>query len=119
MAIEAQTIEEFDHLLAGDPTGLATHADGNALEDRIQEWLETPEGTVADMPWWGNRLGAIKHEPQGASLQVMAEMSIVEKLPVDVRNVQVKGVLVENIEIDLVRVVVQYQLGTFVGEVVL
>jgi hypothetical protein len=119
MAIEAQTIEEFDHLLAGDPAGLATHQDNNALEDRIQEWLETPEGTIADLPWWGNRLGAIKHEPQGVSLQVKAEMSIVEKLPLDVRNVQVKGILVENMEIDMVRVVVQYQLGTFVGEVVL
>lgn len=119
MAIEARTIEEFDHLLSGDPTGLAVHQDGSALEDRIQEWLETPEGTVADMPWWGNKLSSIKHEPQGVNLQVMSEMLIAEKLPSDIRNVQMKGVLVENMDIDMVKVVVQYQLGTFVGEVVL
>lgn len=119
MAIEAQTIEEFDHLLSGNSAGIATMQDGNALEDRVQEWLETPEGSVSDLPWWGNRLSSIKHEPQGVNLQVMAEMMIAEKLPRDVRNLQMKGILVENMDIDMVRVVVQYQLGTFVGEVVL
>ena len=119
MATETVEIEEFDHLLSGDPTGLATYQDGRALEDRVQEWLETPEGTVADIPWWGNRLAYLKHEPQGVNLAVQAEMTIAEKLPRDVRNLKMRGVLVENTEIDMVRVVISYQLGVFVGEVVL
>ena len=113
------SIEEIDHLLMVGPTGLVTYQDAQALEDRIQEWLETPEGTVSDMPWWGNRLAYLKHEPIGINLQVMAEMFIVQKLPFDVRNLQMRGILVESIDIDMIRVVIQYQLGTYVGEVVL
>ena len=119
MAIVTNEIEEFDHLMMGDPTGLAQYQDARALEDRIQEWLETPEGTVADMPWWGNRLAYLKHEPQGVNLQVMAEMTIARKLSSDVRNLQMRGILVENMEIDMIRVVIDYQLGTYIGEVVL
>lgn len=117
MPVEAKQIEEFDRLLAGDSAGLAVYQDSAALEDRIQEWLDTPEGTVADIPWWGHRLAAIKHEPQGVNLQVKTEMAIVEKLPLDVRNIEMRGILVESMGIDMVRVVVQYQLGTFTGEV--
>lgn len=119
MAAEKPTIEEFDHLLRGDLTGIARYENSTALDDRIQEWLETPEGTVADMPWWGNNLSALKHEPIGVNLQVIAEMRIARKLPVDVKNIDVRGIRVEAVEIDLIRVIIQYQLGTFVGEVML
>lgn len=119
MAIVDKGIEEFDHLFMGDPAGVAVYQDSTALEDRIGEWLETPEGSVADLPWWGSNLSSLKHEPQGINLQVMAEMNIVQKLSQDVRNVQVRGILVESMGIDMIRVVIQYQLGTFVGEVVL
>lgn len=119
MATEKPVIEEFDHLMRGDLTGLALYENSDALDDRIAEWLDTPEGSIADMPWWGNRLSRLKHEPIGINLQVMTEMSIAQKLPVDVRNIDLRGIRVEVAEIDLIRVIIQYQLGTFVGEVAL
>lgn len=117
--MDTRNIEEFDHLLSGDPAGLAVHRDGEALTDRISEWLETPEGTIADIPWWGNRLMGLKHEPQGVNLQVFAEMMIAEKLPLDVKNLELSGVSVESVEIDRVNVVIACKVGKFSGEVVL
>ncbi len=47
----ASYIEEFDHLLELNPaTEIKTYDDEDALADRIMEWLETPQGTVADLP---------------------------------------------------------------------
>ncbi len=119
MAKDIDSIEEFDHLFRGDPAGLAIRAGASGLEDRIQEWLATPEGTVADIPWWGNQLSFLKHEPQGVHLEVLAEMLIAKKLPSDIRNIVMKSVRVVNTEIDLVKILIEYQYGVYIGEVVL
>lgn len=111
-------IEELDHLFKIGDGGIVHYEDNAALNDRLQEWLETPEGTVADLPAWGNRLAYMKHEPPGVHLNIMAEMDIIEKMPRDIDNLSVSGILVEFKEIDLLWIGINFSLGgSFTSEV--
>ncbi len=107
-------IDEFDHLIELSPaTEIKKYEDEDALWDRIAEWLETPQGTLADLPGWGHNLIAMKHEPQGIDLEVMAEMSIAYKMPQDIANLVIGSVKVEFTEIDHCRVIINHSLGVF------
>jgi phage baseplate assembly protein W len=107
-------IEEVDHLLELNPTTeVRKYDDEDALQDRIFEWLETPQGTMADLPGWGHNLAVLKHEPQGVNLNVVAEMSIMTKMPQDIENLVIQGVSVEFSEIDLCKIVITHRLGVF------
>lgn len=107
-------IEEFDHLLELNPTTeIKKYENENALQDRIFEWLETPQGTLTDLPGWGHNLIAMKHEPQGVNLNVIAEMSIAIKMPQDIENLVIKNVSVEFTEIDLCLIIIKHRLGVF------
>jgi hypothetical protein len=107
-------IEEFDHLIELNPsTEVKKYEDEDALQDRIFEWFETPQGTVADLPGWGHNLLPLKHEPQGVSLNVMAEMSITIKMPQDIENLVIESVSVEFTEIDLCQIIIRHRLGVF------
>lgn len=111
-------IEEFDHLIGLSPfTEVKKYEDEEALYDRIVEWLETPQGTLADLPAWGNNLLPLKHEPQGVSLNVMAEMSIAIKMPQDIEDLVIEGVDVEFMEIDLCQIIIRHRLGVFEGRI--
>jgi len=105
-------IEEFSFLLEMDESGiLKISDDAGAMQERINEWLATPQGTVADMPGWGHQLSRLKFEPPSPDLSVMAEMLIAEKLSLDVKDMVLRGVLVEFDAIDLMRVTVDYGYG--------
>jgi len=107
-------IEEFDHLIELNPTTeVKAYADTDALWDRIAEWLETPQGTLADLPSWGHNITAMKHEPQGVNLEVMTEMSIMAKMPQDIEDLIISGVRVEFFEIDRCSVMIRHRLGTY------
>jgi phage baseplate assembly protein W len=107
-------IEEFDHSLELHPvTEFKKYADVEALQERISEWLETPQGSVADLPAWGHNLSGLKHEPQGVNLDVMAEMSITVKMPQDIENLIIQSVSVEFSEIDLCQITIKHRLGVF------
>jgi hypothetical protein len=107
-------IEEFDHLLELNPTTeIKKYDDDGALWDRICEWLETPQGTLADLPGWGHNLSLLKHEPQGVNLDIMAEMSITIKMPQDIENLIILSVSVEFTEIDLCLITIRHRLGVF------
>jgi len=107
-------IEEFDHLLELNPTTeIKKYDDEDALQERIFEWLETPQGSLADLPGWGHNLIALKHEPQGVTLGVIAEMSIMAKMPRDIENLSIVGVDIEFAEIDLFHIVIRHNLGIF------
>jgi len=110
-------IEEFDLLMELDPSGVVTHGDAAAVEERLTEWLLTPEGDHIDLPSWGNRLFGLKHEPPSESLNVLAEMALLEKLPRDVKDVNIRAVAVEFTEIDLCVVLIDYGQGIYQGEV--
>ena len=112
-------IEELDHLFMMDDTGITAYDDESALNERIREWFETPQGSVADLPAWGHNLSRLKFEPPGVSLNVMARLNIMEKMPHDIENLQIQNVGLEFIEIDYLVVNIDYGLGIFQGEVTL
>lgn len=112
-------IEELNHLMDTDSAGIALYQDNDALSDRLAEWCETPEGTIADLPGWGNRFAYMKHQPPGIDLEIMAEMDIVEKLPRDINNLVLAGIVVEFREIDLLFIGINHYLGNFTSEVAL
>ena len=114
------TIEEADHLLELNPTTeIKKYELEEALRDRICEWLETPQGSMADNPGWGHNLLGLKHEPQSVNLNVMAEMSITIKMPKDIENLIIHGVSVEFMEIDLCKIVIQHSIGVFEEKITL
>lgn len=110
-------IEELDHLMIMDDAGIVQYDDETALNDRIFEWLETPQGSIADLPAWGHNLSRLKFEPSGISLNIMARLSIMEKMPGDIANLRIFGVDLDFIEIDRLTVSINYGLGIFQGEV--
>lgn len=106
-------MEELDHLLSTDQQGLRVLTDGQALNNNIEEWLDTPEHTVADNPAWGHNLTPFLFEAPSDDLAVAMEISIAEKLPADVEGAQVSGVRVSWSGIDCCLVTVQHQYGLF------
>ena len=113
-------IEEMDHLMELSPTTeVKTYDDESAMNDRIYEWLETPQGTVADLPSWGHNLGPFKFEPPGETLNVMAEMAIMTKMPQDIENLAILGINIEFVEIDCCKIVIRHRLGVFESTVTL
>jgi hypothetical protein len=111
-------ITEYEHLMELAPEeGLRRLYDVEALHDRIAEWFQTPEGTIADLPAWGHNLSPFKHEPLGLYIEVMLEMAIIQKLPRDVANLQIIALLVEYPEIDMCRITIQHRLATYQAEI--
>ena len=105
-------IKEADHLIKSAPDQeVEKHYDEAGLADRIYEWLETPMGTMANHPAWGNNLAPFKFDPGNASLAILMEMAIASKLPLDVRDLKMLGIRVEFLEIDLCKVVIRHQFG--------
>ncbi len=105
-------ILEYDYLMGGSPSErIRTYDDGEAMNQRILEWLDTPEGTVADMPDWGSPLLRFKHEPDSPSIQVMAEMLIFRRLSEDVKGIDIRAVSVQFPEIDLMQISIVHGTG--------
>lgn len=116
----ATTIREAHHLIESAPDeDVKRLSNESALSDRIFEWLETPEGTVADLPGWGNNLIAFKHDPDSPYLPIQMEMAIAAKLPKDIADLVMLGVSVKFIEIDLCRIVILHQFGNTTKELTL
>jgi len=88
-------------------------SDSEAMDERIKDWLETPEGTIAHNPSWGHNLAPFKFDPlsKNNGLDVMIEMAIAYKLPLDVNDIILIGVNVEVIDIDLCKIEILHQLG--------
>jgi phage baseplate assembly protein W len=88
------------------------YTEGNALSARIQEWLATPEGTVAHDPSWGHNLTPYKFEPLTKGIGTFIEMSITRKLPLDIEDIELKGIKVEILGIDKLYLQIIHQFGT-------
>lgn len=95
------------------------YEDGTAMSERIREWLDTPEGTVAHDPSWGHNLIPFKFEPQSNDLAIQIEMSITRKLPLDVEDIEIKSVEVTFLEKDMIKLVIVHQFGADSLEVTL
>ena len=93
--------------------------DAEAMAERIREWLDTPEGTMAHHPSWGHNLLQFKHDPlsEYGNLDVLIEMEIAVKLPIDIEDIILVGVDVKILDIDLCRVDIWHQFGKTTTEV--
>ena len=112
-------LEELDHLMElsiSPQDALARYTGVDALNDRIAEWFETPEGTIADLPSWGNMLGRFQHEPPSVSLEVVMETKIIKKLSNDC-GIPIYGIRVDFLDIDKCRVRILYKGGMLDSEV--
>lgn len=87
--------------------------EGAAMSFRIQEWLATPEGSIAHHPSWGHNLSKFKHDPlaENNGLEVQIEMALTRKLPLDIEDLRLVAVNVEVMEMDLCRVTIVHQYG--------
>lgn len=87
--------------------------EGNAMSERIQEWLATPEGTVANNPSWGHNLTQFKFDPTSdrTNLEVQIEMALTRKMPLDIDDLRLVSVNVVVQDIDLVHISVVHQYG--------
>lgn len=114
-------ITEYEHLMAlAADEGLQKLYDVEALYDRITEWFQTPEGTIADLPAWGHNLSPFKHDPTtGLYIEVMLEMAILKKLPRDVKNLEIVALRVDYPEIDLCKVTIAHRLAIHQFEITL
>lgn len=107
-------IHEPRFLMSASPTEeIEKITDGEAMNERIREWLATPAGTVANDPEWGNNLSQFKHDPlsAGNGLDTQIELAIVSKMPQDIEDLQITGISVEILDVDLFRLVVEHQYG--------
>jgi phage baseplate assembly protein W len=113
-------IKEYDWLMKSSQTEeVKAYDGGDAMGQSISEWLGTPEGSVADLPEWGNNLFSFKQEPTGINLQVMAEISIFQKILIDIPNIELRRVGVEFPDIDMAQITIESNTGVFKTTVVL
>lgn len=105
---------EVDYTLSVSPgEGLSTMREGAAIDNRISEWLETPEGTVADRPAWGHNLSHFWFDPLGVDRDVSMELAIFDKITRDIRDIAIRAVQVSAEEIDLVTIKIVHNYGTY------
>jgi hypothetical protein len=114
----SKTVYDLDHLLESSGKELIQSYKGSkAIDERIQEWMETPVGTLMDNPSWGNSLNVFKFMPQSVDLEVMLESHIVSKLPRDIMNLDIRGIKASFVDIDILSVVILSEIGVFQAEV--
>lgn len=114
------TIFDADHLIKTDISAdVKRYEDGDSIGERIKEWLETPEGTVADLPDWGHNLIGFKHDPQSPATEILIEMAIASKISLDIKDLVLLGVGVEYLDIDLFSVTIRHQYGGTVSQLLL
>lgn len=109
------------HLKSAPDQDVEKFSNAQAMNERIREWFETPEGTMAHNPSWGQNISPFKHDPMSktSGLDVQIEMAIVYKLPLDVEDIQIVGVDVDISEIDMAKVYIIHQYGDVIINFVL
>lgn len=110
-------LNELDHFLNTGPSGIVEYDGVLGLNNRIGEWLGTPQYTVADDPDWGHNLRPYWFEPNNKRLGMQLEMAIVRKLPRDVRDVTIRRIGVDFPEVDVCIIEIVHHLGIFRGRV--
>lgn len=104
---------EIDYLLRINAEGIQHFDSVDGMNNRIMDWLSTPEGTVADAPAWGSPLRSIQFQPTSMHLEIELQMTVVQKIRYDVRDITVRGIDVSFPEKDLCRIVIFHNLGIF------
>lgn len=105
---------EIDYLMGLTSTGLKTYStELDAKAAMLQEWIDTPVGSVYGMPGWGNILSEFKHDPIGSShVQVALESRLLRKLSEDLPALNIKGILFTGQDFDLGVIEIRIPEGT-------
>lgn len=106
-------LDELEYRLALDQSGIRQLTGVEGLNNRIREWLATPEGTMADKPRWGHNLRAFQFDPPSDLLAIEIELSVVRKIRQDVADVTIRRIGVEINEIDLITLTIYHAMGVF------
>ncbi len=107
---------EVDHRLATTPQGIVTHSDIRAVTNNIEEWFDTPSGSLCGKPSWGNNLAQFKHEPTDDNTEVGIQMAILNKLPREVRGAEIMAIRVEYKEFDIFIIKLMLPSGEYLRE---
>jgi len=99
-------MKELDYLLTSGNTGIIELEGVDAVTNNIREWLNTPMGTVADRPAWGNNLKQFQFIPHSSDLEVAIAMHLSVKLPSDVVGAVISAVDIKFDSMDLMMVTV-------------
>ena len=87
---------EIDYLMRLDESGVIRHDGVNAEFNDVNEWLDTPEGSIYGKANWGHQLERYKHEPTlSPSTARLIEFSIIRKLPQDMPNIVIQSIFCE------------------------
>ena len=95
------TITELDHLLAIDEAGVIGYDDELAIAERVQEWCDTPVGSVWGDPRWGCSLDQYRHEPLSDDTAAMIESTIAIDLARDLPSINLAAIRVTPTQPDL------------------
>lgn len=106
-------LDELEYQLALAQNGIKQMSGQEGMNNRIREWLATPEGTMADKPRWGHNLRGYQFDPPGPILAIEMELSVVRKLRQDVADVTVRGIALEIDDIDRINLVIIHDYGVF------
>jgi len=105
---------ELDYLFDLNSDGIQQYSGGDGMNNRIMEWLATPEGTVADDPEWGHPLRPFQFDPTGGSdLEVSVQLAVVRKIRLDINDIIVKSIAVETSDIDSMIIYINHNYGEF------
>jgi phage baseplate assembly protein W len=109
---------ELDYLINLDPTVGVVWLEGyDAMNNRIREWLATPEGTIADLPAWGHNLIQFRHDPLDRMIETKMRVAIFQKLPIDIPDLDIHDVNIEAASVDRANIWISHGFGVFRGQI--
>lgn len=85
-------MDEIDFLMRVTAGGLSTSSGNDAKLARLDEWLNTPRGSIYGRPNWGNIFTKYKHQPTDESTAVIIENESLPILRVDLPDVRILGI---------------------------
>lgn len=106
-------LDELEYRLAVGQGGIVQLAGLDGMNNRIREWLATPEGTMADKPRWGHNLRQFQFDPPGPIMAIEMELSVVRKIRQDVADVTVRAIGITIDDIDLINLTIIHDMGIF------
>lgn len=109
-------LDELEYRFDLGQSGIKQLSGAEGLNNRIREWLSTPEGTMADKPRWGHPLRPFQFDPPSPMLAIELELTLVRKIRADVADVTIRGIGVSISEMDRIDLTIIHDLGIFKQE---
>lgn len=101
---------EIDHLLQIKNGGVATYT-LDEVKEKLNWWIDTPQGAVWGDPLRGNKLIMFKHDPVTESSEIAIEAHIMQKLSADIPSIQIRCVKVKFINSNEAQILLETERG--------